>query len=50
MFIPVQQWDVVENGFEEPTNHATYEAMSQDQKDQLIASHKDDETTLSLIQ
>ena len=43
-------WDIVLNGFEEPSNQEAYEAFIQDQKDQLITNKKDNATTLFLIQ
>jgi hypothetical protein len=43
-------WDIVFNGFEEPSNQEAYEAMIQEQKDQLIENKKNDATTLFLIQ
>jgi hypothetical protein len=38
------------NGFEEPSNQEVYEALIQEQKDQLIANKKNDATPLFLIQ
>jgi hypothetical protein len=43
-------WDIVLNGFEEPSNKKTYEALIQDQKNQLITNKKNDATTSFLNQ
>jgi hypothetical protein len=46
----VDLWDIVLNGFEEPSNQEAYKAFIQDQKDQLITNKKNDAATLFLIQ
>eukprot|EP00253_Pinus_taeda_P019205 PITA_19205 len=42
-------WDLVENGFQEPTDEATYNALSQQEKDVLRGNKKKDSKALFYI-
>ena len=42
-------WDLVENGFQEPTNAAAYNALSQAKRDLLTDNRKKDAKSLFCI-
>ena len=49
LFCSQELWDLVENGFIEPLDQATYNDLSQAQKDFLKENKKKDAKTLFLI-
>ena len=50
LFFSQELWDLVENGFTKPPNKATYNSLSQAQKDILKENKKKDAKALFLIQ
>ena len=50
LFCSQKLWDLVENGFTEPPDQATYNVLSQAQNDLLKENKKKDAKALFLIQ
>ena len=50
LFCSQELWDLVENGFIEPRDQATYNVLSQAQKDLIKENKKKDAKALFLIQ